>query len=103
MIDAIHGSVHGVTYAGASTRIDRGFSITCEDGLRIYGVTTGDDLSVLGIDCPEGPKVWCESVKQLREIARTHELDLVHWCGCSRAEPDHATFGRLIFGELHER
>jgi hypothetical protein len=88
----------GVGYRGTGAPIASGYSFTAADGLQCYGVEDDGRVTVLSIvqDTPTPPPV--RSAEALMEISRQFDLDLVHWCRCSRASWDTPLFRQLLLG-----
>ncbi len=86
----------GVTYRGANTQIESGYSFTASDGQRFYGLADNDKISVLGIVQQTLPSTPVRSIETLEQLAREFDLELVHWCRCGRASVGDLLFRKLL-------
>jgi hypothetical protein len=89
----------GVSYLGAGSPIESGYSFTAPDGLQCYGIEQAGRVTVLGIvrATPTPPPI--RSADALAEIARQFDLDLVDWCRCGRTSWDTPLFRQRLLGQ----
>ena len=89
----------GVTFRGVcfgNAPIVSGFSFRA-GGLQGYGIEEDGLISVLGIvQEPAGE----EPVEALARLAHEFDLELVHWCRCTRASWKAPLFRQLLTGEV---
>ncbi|MEM1179477.1 MAG: hypothetical protein AAGM22_14110 [Acidobacteriota bacterium] len=80
----------GLTYRGASTRIDGGFAFRWR-GPTVYGLAVDGRVRVLALAWPlEGASA--DAVHRLRALAEAFQLELVDWCRCARIAPGDPRF-----------
>lgn len=90
-------AVEGVAFEGMPTRIAGGGSFTAPDGQRFYVlVGPAQAVVVLGIAQPTRAGSLSGSLPALESLCRRHQLELVHWCLCARAQPGTPLFAKLL-------
>jgi len=92
----VSAQFNGVTYRGASSRIDDGYFLTTKDGLTIYGVAPNGNVQVIAIGQYTDLSANAESIERLKSLAHDMGLELVYWCRCARTSPDDLLFGSLL-------
>jgi hypothetical protein len=86
----------GLTFYGAETQVDDGFAVVAADGQAVYGVAPDGLVAMLGIAQTTLDAVPEKSIAMLTKLAEQHELDLVHWCRCSRVASGSPLFRQLL-------
>ena len=73
-----------------------GFSVSCNDGLSIYGVAPSGRVDTLGVVETHHESTPGCSMSALVELADVYALDLVQWCRCQQESPTIPGFRKLI-------
>ena len=95
-IFGVQNSFGGVTYIGADSRIESGYSFTAADGQQLYGLAPEGKVTVFAIAQRKLPETPFRSIESVKTLARDFNLDLVQWCRCERAGNADPLFHRLL-------
>jgi hypothetical protein len=86
----------GVTYDGAQSPINDGYSLSLNDDFSVYGVAAKGKVQVIAIGQDANIPPNQESIDLLQQLARKFNLNLVHWCRCIRVNPEDPLFQSLL-------
>jgi hypothetical protein len=96
MIFGLQNSFGGVTYTGASSRIESGYSFTAADGQQFYGLAPEGKVAVFAIACRKLSQTPLGSIESVKTLAYEFNLDLVRWCRCERAGNADPLFRKML-------
>jgi hypothetical protein len=86
----------GITYYGSPSPIADGYSLTLNDDFCVYGIAPNSKVQVIAIGQDSNIPPNSESIELLQQLARKFNLDLVHWCRCTRVSPEDPAFRSLL-------
>ncbi|MDG4824591.1 hypothetical protein O7635_22305 [Asanoa sp. WMMD1127] len=77
----------GVAFGGADGIVVDSFAVDCGP-LRVYGLTAGSHVTVLGLQIGGPGPVSGDTAAALAGVLRRFDLNLVDWCRCAVVGPD---------------
>jgi hypothetical protein len=86
----------GITYDGSQSPITDGYSFQLNDDFSIYGIAPKGKVQVIAIGQDSNISPNDNSIDLLQQLTRKFNLDLVHWCRCTRINPDDPSFRSLL-------